>query len=144
MEQDVQFLNEIYQDAKMGEQSIKNILPSVKDKELLQHLETQMSGYSEFYNRAQEQLAQMGQIPKENGMMEKMMVGMSTKMNTMIDSTPSHLAEMVIEGCNMGVVQMNKHLNHYEEQADKEVIKLAKDMLKFEEQGAESLKSYLQ
>ena len=143
-EQNIELLNDIYQDTKMGEESIKNILPSVEDKELLEHFQAQMSGYSEYYNKARELLAKQQEIPKENGMMEKMMVGMSTKVNTLIDKTPSHLAEMVIQGCNMGVIQMTKHLNQYDDQAENEVVKLARDVMKFEEESAKKLQKYLQ
>ena len=88
----IELLNDVYQDTKMGEESIQNILPSVEDKELLEHFQAQMSGYSEYANKARELLAKQQELPKENGMMEKMMVGMSTKVNTLIDKTPSHLA----------------------------------------------------
>jgi len=51
------------------------------------------------------------------------------KMNTLIDSTDSHIAQMVIQGSTMGVTQMTKLL-HSSEGADGVSTQIAKDFIK--------------
>ena len=65
-------------------------------------------------------------------------------MNTMMDATSSHLAEMVIEGATMGMTDMTKILREYENKnCSEQAIKLAKEIAEFEDKSIDSLKKYL-
>ena len=53
-------------------------------------------------------LAQQEEKPDSIGPMAKMASDMSTKMNTLIDKTSSHIAEMMMQGNMMGVIEITK------------------------------------
>ena len=61
--------------------------------------------------------------------------------NTMLDSTTGHIAEMMIEGSNMGITDMIKLLNNFEVgNGDSEAVRLAREVVRFEEHNLEMLK----
>ena len=62
--------------------------------------------------------------------------------NTMLNTSTGHIAEMMIQGSNSGILEMNKVLNHNEEAGDKPTA-LAKQLIDFEEKNIERLKKYL-
>ena len=75
--------------------------------------------------------------------MQKIMTYLMIDVKMMVDSSVSHVAQMLIQGSNMGIIDAQKRIHEYESQADKEVIKLMKHLQEFEEKNVERLKAYL-
>ena len=73
-------------------------------------------------------------------MTAKMGAKMGMVMNTMLDTTTSHLAEMMINGATMGIIDLEKKLN---DGGDGEAERLARDVLRFEKETAERLSTFL-
>ena len=61
--------------------------------------------------------------------------------NTMLDTTTSHIAEMMINGATMGIINIEKQLN--ENEPDGKARQLAEDILKFEKSTADNLARFL-
>ena len=134
----------IYENVKMGADSIINLLPKVEDSRLKSDMSVQLSGYEEFANRARKELQEMGIEAEEKGFMTKAMAKMGMEFNTMIDTSLSHIAEMMIEGSNMGIVEMNKCINTCERGGCEEgAVGLARESVAFEEKNLELMKKYL-
>ena len=66
----------------------------------------------------------------------------SLKLNVTIDSTSSHMAEMVMQGSTIGIIDIIRALNEYNAAAE-EVKELGKKLLKTEENNFEEMKAYL-
>ena len=65
-------------------------------------------------------------------------------MNTMMDSTDSHLAQLVAEGSNMGITDSIKLLRDYENTSvSEEALGFAREVIKLEEQNLEVAKSFI-
>ena len=64
------------------------------------------------------------------------------QMNTLKDTSNSKIAELLIQGTNMGIIEGRKLLNH-NKNLDKETDKLLNDFVKFQEESVEKLKSFL-
>ena len=76
--------------------------------------------------------------------MAKMMSKMGISINTMMDSTSSHIADMMIQGATMGVTDTTKLIREYENTScSEEALKLARDTVKYEEESIERLKKFL-
>ena len=89
-------------------------------------------------------LAREGEEAKEESFLTKMGAKMGMAMNTMMDSTTSHLAEMMIEGATMGVTDMTKLVREYENSnCSEEALSLAKEIIGFQEKTVEKMKAYL-
>ena len=132
---------EIYKGCKMGGESIVNLLPKVNDEGLRSELTAQLERYEEFASKAREQLFDMDKTPKEENLLTKLSSKMGVMMNTMIDATSSHIAQMIIEGCSMGITELIKAIHAHDEKDDAE--KLAREVVSFEESCTENMKKYL-
>ena len=138
----MELLQFIYQNTKMGEDNLRALLPKVKDTNLKSHLHKQLTGYSSLNNKAEEEIYKRSGSPKENGTIAKLSSKMGVTMNTMIDNTPSHIAEMMIQGSTMGIVDMTKRMGQFKD-TDHKTKALADEVLHFEQENIERLKSYL-
>lgn len=136
------FLSEIYKNVKMGADSIINLLPSVKDDNLRSMMTMQLDGYEKYAARAAKALEERGIKAKEENLFTRVSARMGMAINTMIDSTTGHIAEMMIGGSNMGITDMTKLLNGCEPGAT-EAMRLAREVVAFEEHNLELLKRYL-
>ena len=63
-------------------------------------------------------------------------------LKTIIDKTPSHISEMLIQGSTMGIIDVTKRINDYGD-ADKEILDLAHRLLQFEKDNQEEFKKFL-
>ncbi len=138
------FLGEIYKGSKMGADAIINLLPHIKDDELRSAVTAQLDGYEKYAARAAAALCERGIEAKEENIVTRMSARMGVALNTMIDSTTSHIAEMLIEGSNMSITDMTKLLNdHTARGTGKQAVALAREVIAFEEENLERLKQYL-
>lgn len=141
---EAEMLDKIYKNMKMGSDSMVNLMPKVEDAEFKKLMTAQLDGYEKFASQARERLIEVGGEPKEENIMTKMWASVGMKMNTMIDSTSSHLAEMIVEGSTMGMTDTIKVLREYENtDVSESAMKLAKDIIKFEEKNIEIMKKHL-
>ncbi|MCL2254820.1 MAG: hypothetical protein FWC09_10290, partial [Lachnospiraceae bacterium] len=62
--------------------------------------------------------------------------------NTFLNTSTGHLAEVMIQGSNRGVVEMCKVLNQ-NENARGMYVEMARELMDFEEHNIERLKKYL-
>ena len=138
------FLGEIYKNVKMGADSIINLLPKVKNDGMRSAMTMQLDGYERYAARAQKELEARGAEAKEENVMTRLSARFGMAFNTMLDSTTGHIAEMMIEGSNMGITDMIKLLNNFEVgNGDSEAVRLAREVVRFEEHNLEMLKPYL-
>lgn len=137
-------LSEVYRNVRMAEDSIINLMPKVTEEKLRNMLTVQISVYSAFSSRAAKQLAEAGVKPEEENMMTRMGAKMGIMMNTLKDSTQEHLAQMLIEGTTMGVGELLRVIRDAQNNGiDGEALRLASDVLAYEEQAVEEMKGYL-
>lgn len=142
MDENIEVLNELYKNAKMGEESIKTLLPSVGDQKMRSDLETQRNGYLDFCDKAWQEISNRGEkAPKINPMV-KVSSTVGIKMNTLTDKSDSHIADMMIQGSTMGITSATEGI-HKHPHASQEILKMAKDVVKFEQNNIERMKEYL-
>ena len=137
------FLDAIYKNAKMGADSIINLLPKVEDDAMRSVMTAQLDGYERYAACAARALKKKGVEPREENIMTRFSAKMGMAFNTMLDSTGTHIAEMMLEGSNMGIVDLTRLLNHYSPTQDSEAVRLAREAVRFEEGNLEQLKRYL-
>ena len=142
MNEDIEMLNYIYQNAKMGVVGIDNIKSSIKDKKLLKIIREQENDYYEICNESMKLLSLSNAERKNVTPITKMMTYMDAKMKLLKDNSDSNIAKMMIEGSNMGIIAVQEKLNNYKG-ADKKIIKLANRLLEIEQINLDRLKPYL-
>lgn len=142
MNENVEMLNYIYQNAEMGKNTIEQILKEVKDLEFREILKEQLKDYEYVSNKCDTLLNVEGKLPKGIDVMPKIMSYFKIKLDTLKDDTSSHIAEMMINGSTMGVTDITKNLNKYHD-VDNNTKDLASRLLKIEQDNIEALKPYL-
>lgn len=137
-------LTKLYKNAKMGEDSVSKLLTKVSDAGLKKSMTEQKEAYCDYAKRIKMMLSERGEEAKEEAPFVKFWSSIGIAMNTMMDASASHVAEMMIEGSTMGVTDTTKLINEYEKSHDcKEVIELAREIVRFEQDNIEKMKKYL-
>ncbi|MEL7648599.1 MAG: hypothetical protein AAGU76_10935 [Sedimentibacter sp.] len=138
----VDLLSEIYRGAKMGVETINNLLSKVNDNKIYDELKYQLQTYEEIANESCVELSRRNSEPKDISLMNKVSAKMSVGINTLISNNPSHVADMLIKGNTMGVTEMTKNLNSGQ-CTDKEIQALADRFIKLEQDNIDRLKKFL-
>ena len=137
-------LGELYKEMKMGANSITDILSRVTDGNFRTELTRQIEEYGKFSKTAHDRLCDCGVTPKEENLMARMSAKLGMAMNTMTDSTTSHLAQMVIEGNTMGITELTRLVREHENTScSEETLALTRDAIRFLEDAVERTKEFL-
>ena len=135
-------LNEVNKGIKMGMDSISTISEKVGDKNFKDDLLFQYDKYNEILNRVNAELKNYDDFPKEVPPMQKTMGYMEIQMSTITDKSNSHIAEMLLKGTNMGIIEGVK-LKNRNPDVDNTISAILDDFIKFQENTVEKLKTYL-
>lgn len=139
---DVALLREIQKNTEMGLHALEVINGKVYDDSLALQLARESFKYGEIHDRARAQLLGGKQTPDPVNKVEQIMLTASIQGNTLVNSSTSHVAEMLIRGSNMGLTSLWKSMNH-NDQAQGNAVELAKELMDFEENNIRELKKYL-
>lgn len=142
MNGNIEFLNYIYQNAGMGKDTIKQLIEISKDEEYKKMLQCQLEEYKTIHNIAEKKIEELNKEAKDINVFSKVSAYIMINIKTLMDKTPSHISEMLIQGSNMGIIDITKKINEYPN-ADKDIIDLANRLLKFEQNNLEKYKKYL-
>lgn len=142
MNGNAELLNFIYQNSQMGVESLEKLISISEDSKFNKCLESQLNEYKLINNKAMKKLNENGYDEKGIGTFTKIQSYIMINLQTMMDKTPSHLAEMLIIGSNMGVIDAIKNIRKYSG-AESSILNLMEDLKKFEENNIEVLKAFL-
>ena len=109
---------------------------------LREELLRQKAQYQEVELSAETRLGQLGETPNPKGAMERAGAWIGVNMSTIADKTPSHMADMIIQGNTMGVVEVTRARNACP-QADPIARDLADRLIGVSQQGIERAKGFL-
>ncbi len=143
-EKTAEFLCKLYKNVKMGSESLISLMPKVKDQKLRTDMSVQLGHYEKFATSISKALFDLGREPKEENIVTKASAKIGIAMNTLVDSTSSHIAQMITEGSNMGIDDTIKQLREYENQpVSEQSMKIAREFIEFEEKNVETMRAYL-
>ena len=142
MEQPQYILNQVNQGIKMGMDSISNVSEKVQDSRLKDELLFQYDKYNEILNEVNDELTNYDDFPKDLNPMQKAMGWMGVEMNTLTDKSNSKIAELMIQGTNMGIIEGVKLLNHNPD-TDQPIKDILNKFIDFQQNNVEQLKKYL-
>lgn len=145
MKEKNELLMHIYDVSYMGEYSTNKLLSTLKNKnnKIKSLLENELKEY-ESYKKKSEKLLKKAkiEIPKTS-ILTKMSSNMGIMMETMKDNSDASIASMLVQGFTMGIVEMETKINNYKEEVNKNTIKLAKNLLKYQQKEIENLKTFM-
>lgn len=135
-------LEEIFQNANTGIYSIDTLLPKVEDNSISAELITHQAKLAQIARSARQMMLEKHMDPSDAGVMSKMGIWTGVQMNTMMDNTPSHIADMVIKGDTMGITKMTRELNQSVVE-DPRIRDLGEELVNTQRRNIEILKKYL-
>ena len=137
-----ELLDYVYQNAEMGVNSISKLMEITDDAEFMRQLDTQKNEYTAMKNDAEKLLREKGMTEDDLSAFDRARTYIMINMQTIKDKSVSHIAEMLMQGSTMGIVQALRKLREYT-QVDEAVQKLMKKLLEMEEHNFEQLKKYV-
>ena len=138
----IKLLRECDAGIKMGVASIDDVLSHVADEEFEQKLRRCKQEHEKLETELKGLLNQYQDEGKKPNPMAKGMSRMKTNVKLGMSDTDATVAELMTDGCNMGVKSLNRYLNQY--QAADEVSKdITKRLINLEEQLAVDIRQYL-
>ncbi len=143
IEQDtIKLLRECDAGIKMGVTSIDDVLPMVRNREFKELLETCKKEHEKLDRETQSLLDKYHDDGKDPNPIAKGMSWMKTNMKLSMDDSDKTVADLMTDGCNMGVKSLNRYLNQYEG-ADEVTKDITKRLINLEEKLAIDIRKFL-
>ncbi len=143
IEQDtIRLLRECDAGIKMGISSIYDVLNKVQSQKLYNILEHNKGEHEQLQGEIQGLLGKYHDSGKQPNPMASAMSKMKTGMKMAMDYSDATIANLMTDGCNMGVKSLNKYLNQYEA-ADEVSKDITKRLINLEEQLTHEIRSFL-
>ena len=143
IEQDtVRLLRECDAGVKMGIASLDDVMNHVRDQKLRDCLAECRNRHEELDDEIQNQLDRCQDDGKDPNPMAKGMSWMKTNIKLGLDNSDQTIADLITDGCNMGVKSLRKYLNQYKA-ADERSKNTAKKLIDLEEKLVQDMHAYL-
>ena len=111
-ENEINVLDELNKGASMGTDAIHFVLDKVEDKKLKKELETQYKEYESILKKIEKLYSKYSdKKPHETSTVNKILTWYGVEMKTLIDNSASKIAELMLQGTNMGIIEGRKLLN---------------------------------
>ena len=109
----VKLLRECNSGIKMGVATIDDVLEKVEDKGLYQLLKDSKEEHSKLGDETHILLERLGDEGKEPHPVAKAMAHMKTTTVSSVDETDERIADLVTDGCNMGIKTLCRGMNQF-------------------------------
>ena len=138
----IKLLRECDAGIKMGVTSIDDVLGHVRSSDFRNHLNRCKREHDALKSEIQTLLDQYHDDGKDPNPIAKGMSWMKTTMKLGMEDSDRVVADLMTDGCNMGVKSLSKYLNQYKA-ADEKSKDITKRLIKLEAQLTEDIRQYL-
>ncbi|MCM1083760.1 MAG: hypothetical protein NC393_09830 [Clostridium sp.] len=138
----IELLKECDSGSKMAVSSIDEVLDKVESSEFRKLLTESREHHSKLGNDLHAILNEYGIESKEPNPMAKGMSWMKTNVKIGIHEGDETIADLMTEGCDMGIKSLNKYLNQYKA-ADNQARDICNRLISIEEELNKELRKFL-
>lgn len=143
IEQDtIRLLRECDAGVKMGVTSIDEVMDYVTGENLKQYLNRCKEDHEALNSKIQHLLGEYHDDGKDPNPIAQGMSWIKTNAKLMQNPSDHTVADLITDGCNMGVKSLNKYLNEYKA-ADEQSKDIAKKLIRMEDSLAKDIRKYL-
>lgn len=145
MNENNELLMYIYKNADMGVKSTTKLirLLNTRDNKIKKVVEGELKGYENFLKKSKALLKKSKTEPKGTSIIAEISSSVAMDMEFMKDNSDAKIADILIRGFTMGNIEIDKKIEKYKGDADKTILKLAKELKRFGEINIELLQPYL-
>ena len=141
-EQTINLLKECNAGCKSATDSMEQIMKYVEDEKLKELIDKYNQKHIKIGDECHDILNKMGFDEKDPSIMAKTFSFVTTEVKLMINDNSQKIAELMMDGCNMGIKSISEAINKYPD-ASKESISLANKLVKEEQKFMDDLKDFL-
>ncbi|MBQ4067283.1 MAG: hypothetical protein IJD22_06530 [Clostridia bacterium] len=138
----IKLLRECDAGVKMGVSSIDDVLRFIRSDKLKSYLTECKHEHEKLKIEINELLEKYSDEGKDPNPIAKGMSKMKTNVKMGLDDSDETIADLMTDGCNMGVKSLNRYLNEYEA-ADEVSKDICKRLINLEERLAIDIRQYL-
>lgn len=138
----IKLLRECDAGIKIGAASIGDVLEYAHDEILRKYLTDCKAEHERLKDHIQKLLEKFHDKGKKPNPVAKSMSWIKTNMKLVMDESDATIADLITDGCNMGVKALSKYLNQYPA-ADEEAKDIAKQLISLEEKLAVDIRQFL-
>ena len=138
----IKLLNECNAGVKMAVESLDEVLDKAKDEKLITILKNSLEEHKKLGDLTHQKLNEFHDKDKEPSALAKAMSWMSTNLKLFTGDVDEKIADLITEGCNMGIKSISRYLNQYPNSRD-DVKDLVHQLIKIEDKLVHELRSYL-
>ena len=114
-----------------------------KDNKIKKIVEGLIKGYENYLKKVKEYAKDNNYDVQPKPIISKMGAYFGVTMEVMKDNSDSRIADMLIQGLTMGVLSVSKKIDNFSKDANKDILNLAKEFKKFQQDAIDMLKKYL-
>ena len=138
----IKLLRECDAGIKMGVSSLDEVLNYVHDEKLEEALKEYREEHNELQSEILTLLEKYQDDGKEPNPIAKSMSWVKTNAKLVMDESDHTIADLVTDGCNMGVKSLNRYLNQYKA-ADEKTKNITKKLIRLEEKLTAEVQKFL-
>lgn len=145
MDENKEFLTYLYQTVQMGISSTTQLLRLLNNREnkIVKLLEDELKEYETALKKTEELMEKKDISTKNIPPIAKISSKLSINMNIAKDNSDSKIADMLIQGSTMGILEITRKLKKYKTSIDKDISKLAEEINMFQNKNIKKLQKYL-
>lgn len=138
----VKLLRECDAGIKMGRNAINDVLGYVKDEKLGKILSQSEEWHAQLNREIENALERFGDEGKRPSSMASGMSAFKTNVKLTLDGNSDTVAEIIYDGCGMGIKSLSRYLNKYQA-ADGDSKDIARRLIELERKLSEAMLVYL-
>ena len=138
----IKLLKECDAGSKMAVASIDDVVERIKDSSMKNLLQESKAHHEKLGNEIHSLLNKYGKSEKDPNPMAKGMSWMKTNVKMTMDESDATVADLITDGCNMGIKSLHKYLNQYKD-ADDTSKEICNKLVAIEEELNNGLRKFL-
>lgn len=138
----VALLKECDAGCKMAVESMQQVRAYTENGELRAVIDTYLKRHGDFGDKCHRMLNQIHETTQDPPKMASAFAKISTDMKLMMERDTHKIAEILIDGCNMGIKSVTEYVHKYD-QADGGSVSLAKELIQMEKKMSDDLLQFL-
>ena len=142
MDETVQLLQDVVRNAKTGQDAVEQLMQKMDEGRMRDELIREKEDYAVTLRRGEQALSDAGGRQEPVGPLQKAGMWAGLEMETLMDRSDAHIAQIVIQGATMGMIEMTRSLNVYDG-ADPAARGLASQFVVHQNEAIDRQKAFL-
>jgi len=132
-EDTIKLLKECNAGCKSATNSMEQVLPHVKDEKLRSIIDEYNNKHIKLGDECHQMLNAIREEEMDPKKGAKVSSWLSTELKLMMNDTTHQIAEIMVDGCHMGIKSLSEYINKYRD-ASEESVNLAKRLIRIEQE----------